>query len=128
MSLLTLPRDGEAIDTASVSLDAFTPIADAWRLSTEEQIRLLGAPPRSTFFKWRKESGAVPRDTAERISHICSIWKSLEILFTDPERSDGWLRRPNEAFGGASALDHMLSGSFYDIVLVRQYLDAQRGG
>jgi uncharacterized protein (DUF2384 family) len=112
-----------------VELDVFTPLAEAWSLSTDEQMRLLGSPPRSTFFKWKKDGGALPRDTAERISNLLAIWKSLEILFTDPARSDAWLRRPNDFFGGMSALDAMLQdGNFSDIVLVRQYLDAQRGG
>jgi hypothetical protein len=50
-------------------------------------------------------------------------------LFADPARSQGWVKRPNEYFGGSSALDVMLeNGNFTDIVRVRQYLDAQRGG
>jgi uncharacterized protein (DUF2384 family) len=128
MVLSTVPRDAEGLDGSGIGLNVFTPIAEAWRLNTDEQMKLLGSPPRSTFFKWRKEGGSLPRDTAERISHICAMWKSLQILFTDPARSDEWPRRPNEAFGGQSALDYMLSGNFYDLVLVRQYLDAQRGG
>src|SRR3546814_12509492 len=67
---------------------------------------------RSTFFKWKKEGGALPRDTAERISHLLAIWKALQILFTDPQRSDGWLRRSNAFFDGVSALDVMLEGNF----------------
>src|SRR3546814_19745544 len=76
----------------------------------------------------KKEGGALPRDTAERISHLLAIWKALQILFTDPQRSDGWLRRSNAFFDGVSALDVMLEGNFYDIVRVRPSLDAQRGG
>lgn len=112
-----------------VGLDVFVPVADAWGLSADEQMRLLGSPPRSTFFKWKKDGGALPRDTVERISHLLTIWKSLQILHTDPALSDSWLRKPNEFFSGASALDVMLEdGNFSDIVRVRQYLDAQRGG
>jgi len=112
-----------------VGLDVFVPVAEAWNLSTDEQMRLLGSPPRSTFFKWKKDGGALPRDTVDRISNLLAIWKSLEILFTDPARSEEWVKRPNEFFGGASALDIMLEdGNFFDIARVRQYLDAQRGG
>ena len=112
-----------------VGLDVFTPLAEAWGLSTDEQIRLLGSPPRSTFFKWKKEGSPLPRDTADRISNLLAIWKSLEILFTDPARSESWVRQPNDFFGGQSALDVMLEdGNFFDIARVRQYLDAQRGG
>ena len=46
------------------------------------------------------------------------------------ERADEWLRRPNSAplFGGQSALQRMLGGQVADLYVVRQYLDAQRGG
>lgn len=122
------PERGER-SAIPVGLDVFTPLAEAWDLSTDQQIRLLGSPPRSTFFKWKKVGGALPRDTAERISNLLAIWKSLEILLTEPVRSEAWIKRPNEFFGGASALEVMLEkGNFSDIVRVRQYLDAQRGG
>lgn len=128
MVVLRAAQATETPDAPAIGLDVFTPMAEVWGLTTDEQIRLLGSPPRSTFFKWKKEGGTLPRDTSERISHFCAIWKALQILFTDTDQSDGWLRRPNGAFGGQSALDRMLSGHFYDLVLVRQYLDAQRGG
>lgn len=129
MPVTAVAPEGGGRPSIPVELDVFTPLAEAWSLSTDEQMRLLGSPPRSTFFKWKKEGGALPRDTAERISNLLSIWKSLEILFTDPARSVAWLRRPNEFFGGVSALDTMLQdGNFFDIARVRQYLDAQRGG
>ena len=46
------------------------------------------------------------------------------------ERADAWLRKPNDAplFGGRTALDRMLAGQVSDLFVVRQYLDAQRGG
>lgn len=129
MAAPSVAPEGEGRTAIHVGLDVFTPMAEAWDLSTDEQMRLLGSPPRSTFFKWKKDGGALPRDTAERISNLLAIWKSLEILFTDPARSVQWIRRANDFFGGASALDVMLeNGNFFDIVRVRQYLDAQRGG
>ena len=111
-----------------VELEAFFVIADRWKLSTEEQIRLLGSPGRSTFFKWKKDGGALPADTVERLSHILSIWKALRILFTVDERGHEWMHRPNAFFDGATALEVMLQGGVVDIYRVRQYLDAQRGG
>ena len=129
MPVTAVAPEGGGRPSIPVELDVFTPLAEAWALSTDEQMRLLGSPPRSTFFKWKKDGGALPRDTAERVSNLLAIWKSLEIIFTEPARSDAWLRRPNEFFGGVSALDTMLhDGNFSDIVRVRQYLDAQRGG
>lgn len=120
---------GEGRSAIPVTLDMFTPMAEAWGLSTDEQMRLLGSPPRSSYFKWKKDNAPLPRDTAERISNFLAIWKALEILFPEQARAEAWIKRPNDFFGGASALEVMLAdGNFFDIVRVRQYLDAQRGG
>ena len=108
-------------------LETFFAIAEKWRLSTDEQIALLGSPGRSTFFKWKKDGGALPPDTRERLSHILGIIKCLRILFTQDERGDAWIRAKARYFDGASALDVMLEG-MSGIIRVRRYLDAQRGG
>ncbi|MGD9711226.1 MAG: MbcA/ParS/Xre antitoxin family protein, partial [Thermomicrobiales bacterium] len=42
--------------------------------------------------------------------------------------SYAWIRSANDAFGGSSALDAMLGGELTDIMRVRRYLDAERGG
>jgi hypothetical protein len=118
-------------DPASAGLRAFFRIADAWGLSVEDQLRLLGEPARSTYFKWKKEgTRQLPRDTLERISYVLGIYKALQILLPDPEQADAWVKRPNSAplFNGRSALEHLLSGNVADLYTVRQYLDAQLGG
>lgn len=107
---------------------AFVRLAEHWRLSTDQQIRLLGSPARSTFFKWKKEGGQLPSDTLERISHLLSVHKCLTILFPDPARADEWIWRPNRYWHDQSALDRMLTGTMADLIDVRRYLDAQRGG
>lgn len=119
---------GPGPSTIPVELEAFFALADKWDLSTDEQIRLLGSPGRSTFFKWKKEGGALPVDTLERISHVLGVWKSLQILFPAEDRGCAWLRRQNDFFQGGSALSVMLTGHFSDLYRVRWYLDAQRGG
>lgn len=126
--LIADAQKGAGPSPIPVDLEAFFAIAEKWKLSTDDQIRLLGSPGRSTFFKWKKDGGAVPVDTTERISHILGIWKSLKILFTLDERAYDWVRRPNDYFDGQSALDVMLAGGVSDIYRVRWYLDAQRGG
>ncbi len=125
------PRHGaSAAPLASAGLRAFFRMAEQWKLRITEQRRLLGDPPESTFYKWKREGdGALARDTLERISYLLGIWKSLQILFPDPIQADAWLARPNHAplFSGQSALQRMLSGNVADLYVVRQYLDAQRG-
>lgn len=115
---------------AAAGLRAFARIAAHWGLSVDEQRRLLGEPPRSTFFAWRKapEQAALPRDTLERLSLLLGIWKSLQILLPDAAAADAWVRKPNAAFGGASALAVMLAGNVGDLLRVRRWLDAARGG
>jgi SOS-response transcriptional repressor LexA len=100
-------------------------------LTTDEQIKLLGSPPRSTFFKWKKEGGQLSQDTMERISHVLSIYKCLRIVLTDDEAGDEWVRKSNQApfLNGISALEFMTrDGYLSDVYQVRRYLDAQRGG
>ena len=109
-------------------LEAFVKITELWNLTTDQQITLLGSPARSTFFKWKKDGGLLPGDTVERISHVFNIYKCLNILFPDPARADAWIRRSNRYWNNQSALDRMLSGKMVDIIDVRRYLDAQRGG
>ncbi|HEX8777608.1 MAG TPA: MbcA/ParS/Xre antitoxin family protein [Rhodanobacter sp.] len=115
---------------AAPALRAFFRLAGVWGLRVAEQRKLLGDPPESTFYKWKRElDGSLGRDTLERISYLLGIWKALQILFPDPAQADAWLRKPNAAalFGGHSALERMLSGNVADLFVVRQYLDAQRG-
>ncbi|MET0332127.1 MAG: MbcA/ParS/Xre antitoxin family protein [Dyella sp.] len=112
------------------ALRAFFQLAERWDLRVAEQRRLLGDPPESTFYKWKRErDGQLARDTLERISYLLGIWKALQILFPDPQQADAWVRKPNQAplFAGQSALQRMLAGNVSDLFAVRQYLDAQRG-
>lgn len=120
-------------DTMSAAaIRAFANIAQLWQLGLDEQLVLLGSPPRSTYYKWKKqpEAAHLGRDTLERISYILGIYKALQILLPDEKAADGWLKKPNSAppFGGKSALDRMLTGNVADLYVVRQYLDAMRGG
>ena len=127
-------RRATAFDRKGLSgpaLRTFFRIADLWSLSVEEQMILLGLTARSTFFKWKKNPNTVlPKDTLERMSYILGIYKALQILLPDEQAADEWVKRPNAAprFAGQSALERMLSGQVADLFVVRQYLDAQRGG
>lgn len=116
----------------AAGLRAFAGIAQAWGLSIDEQLKLLGQPPRSTYFAWRKspDKAVLPRDTLERLSNLLGIYKSLQILLPDADAADAWVRQPNAAapFGGGTALQRMLGGNVADLNLVRRYLDGVRGG
>lgn len=75
-------------------------------------------------------NAVLPSNVLERISRILGVYKALQILLSDERAADEWVRRPNAVplFGGQSVLERMLSGQVADLFVVRQYLDAQRGG
>lgn len=124
------PPSSKAMSAAG--LRVFFNIARNWGLNTDEQMVLLGAPGRSTYFKWKSapETADLKRDTLERLSYLLGIYKALQILLPDTTAADAWVKKPNTAplFGGKSALDRMLGGNIGDLLAVRQYLDARRGG
>lgn len=123
--------DLTAEQIAQAGLRTFFRIAALWDLSVEEQLKLLGGPARSTYFKWKKDGAdSLPHDVLERISYVLGIYKALQVLLPDESAADAWVRRPNEAapLGGRSALERMLSGNVADLYEVRRYLDAERGG
>ena len=123
--------DLESREAGQALLRTYFSIAEAWQLSAREAMTLLGLRSRSTFHVWKDgKSGALPRDTVERLSYVFGIYKALQILLPSAESADAWLRRPNAAplFGGASALERLMSGNVSDLYEVRRYLDAQRGG
>ncbi len=135
MSAVLAPRAQPELSPermAAAGLRAYGRIAEAWGLTVDEQRLLLGQPPRSTYFAWRKQpdKAVVPRDTLERLSNILGIYKSLQILLPDAAAADAWVRQPNSAapFGGGTALARMLAGNVSDLNLVRRYLDGVRGG
>jgi hypothetical protein len=114
----------------ATALTAFFNIAAAWQLSADDERILLGAPPRSTFFKWKSERQAkLSADTLERISYVMGIYKALHILLPTGESADAWIKKPNSATitNGTSALERMRGGRVMDLADVRRYLDAQRG-
>jgi hypothetical protein len=118
----------EAAEANATDFAVFLALAGRWGLSVEEQLTLLGNPARSTYFKWKKDGGHAPDDVKERISNLLGIYKSLEILFPDAERAESWIARRNKFFSGRTALEVMLDGRVADLLKVRAYLDAQRGG
>ena len=60
------------------------------------------------------------------VSYLVRRGHRVEMLDL-PARAYGWVKRPNEAFAGRSALQVMLDGELTDLMRVRRYLDAARG-
>jgi hypothetical protein len=107
---------------------AFFRIMEAWQVADDHARVLLGDPSRSTYYTYKRgEGGPLSADTLERVGYVLGIYKALQLLFANPQQADGWMKKPNAAFGGRSALDHALGGKVVDLASVRSYLDAVRG-
>jgi hypothetical protein len=116
--------DAEAEAMFRAALDLFR----LWRLRDEEAALLLDLPVR-TFARWKSGAiGRIGRDGKARLSNLMGIHKALRLIFREPQRGYDWIDAPNEAFGGRSARDVMTGGDLTDIMRVRRYLDAERGG
>mgnify|MGYP000960661607 CR=1 FL=1 len=116
----------------SVALAAFFNIAEKWGLTTAQQMTLLGMDTESTFFNYKRDplAARVDRDMLERLSYVLGIFKDLQVLLTDENSANTWIKKSNSAapFHGRSALDFLTEkGSIVDLHRVRQYLAAQRG-
>jgi len=124
------PNTGSVTEAeAAAMIRAVFNLFRLWNVSDAQARILLGQPSPSTFYRWKRgEVGAVPSDTVWRLGDLMGIHKALRHLFTEPERGYAWVKRPNTAFGGKSALERMLAGAPSDLTAVRDYLDAERGG
>lgn len=110
-------------------LRAVLSLFDRWQLTDEQASKLLGDVAKRTYQRWKTQHyGRVGVDLAARLSNLLGIHKALRLLFTDANRGYGWIKRPNKDFGDESALEIMLQGQLTDLMRVRRYLDAQRGG
>src|SRR5690554_2570948 len=74
----------------------FDEICSAWSLSDEERQKL--------------RQRALERESIEGYLDISRIYRALHAIFLDCEegRADGWVRRANRRYEGASALQHMI--------------------
>ncbi|MGI9402806.1 MAG: MbcA/ParS/Xre antitoxin family protein [Rhizobiaceae bacterium] len=117
--------DAEGAAMARAVVDLFR----RWELADAQACILLGGLSARSWARWKTgEIGRIPRDLKSRLSNLMGIHKALRIIFTDADRAYGWVKRPNEAFGGIPALEIMLGGELTDIMRVRRYLDSVRGG
>ncbi len=99
-----------------------------WELTDDQAATLLDMPVRS-YRRWKAQGpGRISRDGCARLSNLLGIHKALRLIFSEAARGYAWIKAANEAFGGMSALEVMLGGELTDIMRVRRYLDAERGG
>ena len=114
----------------SVALKAFARIADNWSLTVPEAAKLADMSV-STWKRARKAgySGDLTHDQMLRLSAVVGIFKSIELYFNGPVASQ-WIKLPNRGpeFDGRRPIDALIDGGLPKFLLVRNYLDALRGG
>jgi hypothetical protein len=115
--------DAESAVLARTTVNLFR----AWQLSDIEARTLLGDMAQRTWARWKDGGiGRIDRDLRARMAILMGIHKGLRLLFTEPARGYAWIRKPNSAFAGHSALDVMMRGEIIDLIDLRAYLDAER--
>jgi hypothetical protein len=121
---LPVITDEEAAALARTTVNLFR----AWELTDVEARTLLGDVAQRTWARWKTgDIGRIDRDLRARMAILMGVHKALRYLFTDASRGYAWIRKPNAAFAGRSALDVMLRGEITDLIDLRAYLDAERG-
>jgi hypothetical protein len=114
-------------EEASAMFRAVAKLFGLWEL-TDEQASVLVDLPLRTYRRWKAgDIGRIDRDGKARLSNLMGIHKGLRIIFSDPVRGYRWIKSPNDAFSGRSALEIMLGGELTDLMRVRRYLDTERG-
>ena len=123
-------KDRDPAEITAVALKAYVRVSDAWSLSQREAAGLADMSE-STWKRARKPgfTGELTKDQLLRLSAIIGIYKSLELYFSGP-LAKSWFSRPNTGplFGGARPVDTSIEGGLPQILAVRTYLDALRGG
>ncbi|RVT90241.1 MbcA/ParS/Xre antitoxin family protein [Sphingomonas crocodyli] len=111
---------------AGAMFRAAVQLMSRWDVTDQQAAALLDTPVR-TFRRWKAgELGRMGRDLKARLSNLMGIHKALRIIFNEAERGYRWIKAPNAAFDGRSALDVMLAGELTDLMRVRRYLDSER--
>ena len=114
----------------AVALKAYARIVEAWSLSVKDAAGLADMSE-STWKRARKPdfAGELTKDQLLRLSAVIGIYKSLELYFSDP-LAKTWFTRKNDGplFGGHPPVETAIDGGLPQILAIRTYLDALRGG
>jgi uncharacterized protein (DUF2384 family) len=125
---IVAPSSNITDEEAGAMFRAAVNLFGLWAVTDKQAAVLLDTPVRS-YARWKADgSGHFSRDQKARLSNIMGIHKALRIVFHEPQRGYDWVRAPNRVFGGRSGLDVMLDGDLTDLMRVRRYLGAERGG
>jgi len=115
---------------SKVALKAFKRLVEQWGVSGQQAAALLGVSV-STWERLKPEGQdkTLSQDQMTRISALVGIYKGLHLLFADG-MADRWPKLENRAplFAKRSPIDSMIERGIPQMLEVRRYVDAVRGG
>jgi uncharacterized protein (DUF2384 family) len=126
----TFAEEADRDRLSAVGLKAYRRLIAAWDLSGQQAAALLGVSL-STWerLKHERQEKTLSQDQMTRISALVGIYKALHLLFAD-DLADRWPRLENSGplFGRRSPIVSMIEDGIPQMLEVRRYVDAVRGG
>ena len=115
---------------SKVALKAYKRLVEQWGLTGQQAAALLDVS--TSTWERLKQGGkdkSLSQDQLTRISAMVGIYKGLHLLFADG-MADRWPRLDNRGplFARMSPVDSMMKGGIPQMLEVRRYVDAVRGG
>jgi uncharacterized protein (DUF2384 family) len=133
----TIPADAQPLPDPTTKpgrtalAKMITRLFDRWDLDSREQAALLGlsSGTRSTVSRYRKGAPLpLHQDLLDRVGHLLGIHLALRLIFPQNRQlAYSWIKTPNRRFDGKTPLEVMLGEGFLGVVMVRRYLDFERG-
>lgn len=115
---------------SKVALKAYKRLVEQWGLTGQQAAALLDVST-STWERLKQEGKdrSLSQDQLTRISALVGIYKGLHLLFAD-DMADRWPRLNNKGplFARLSPTESMIRGGIPQMLEVRRYVDAVRGG
>lgn len=123
-------RDADRARLSKVALKAYRRLVEQWGLTGHQAAALLDVSA-STWdrLKQDEKGKALSQDQMTRISALVGVFKGLHLLFAD-DMADRWPGLGNKAplFARMSPIESMIRGGIPQMLEVRRYVDAVRGG
>jgi hypothetical protein len=123
-----LADDEARQDLARVLMALF----ERWKLSTDNQLSLLGLSPesRKLLGLYRRGERGLPasRDALDRAGYLLGMHKALRLLFPEnPQLRYGWINLRNRQLEGRTPLEVMLDEGLVGLARIARFLDFQCG-
>lgn len=123
-------READRVRLSRVALKAYRRLVEQWGLTGQQAAALLDVST-STWERLKQDGKdkALSQDQMTRISALVGVYKGLHLLFADG-MADRWPRLDNTGplFAHMSPIESMIRGGIPQMLEVRRYVDAVRGG